>query len=261
MAYPVCPKCGHSPLPADQSLPAACPACGIVLAKFSATAVPEAAPRDPADDELPKANFFARWLLHVPPEVSKVNWYGRIVLLVLFSLYTVKIFRETNIFYGDLGGGFLAKVLLPWHEAGHVFFRPFGNFMTSLGGTIMQHMFPVVLGVALLYKRRDSFGAALAFWLLGYSMIYTGWYMHDAGDPQAMMVSGKSSAEDDGHDFVNVFSDMGGWWILNATKIGIFVGRMGEAMMCVGLAWAAFLAWLQKAQLSDSPFAESVERD
>src|SRR3954469_8224277 len=104
MAYPVCPKCGLSPLPADQSLPAACPACGIVLAKFSATAVPEAATHVPADDELPKVNFFARWLLQVPPEVSKVNWYGRIVLLVLFSLYTVKIFRETNIFYGDLGG-------------------------------------------------------------------------------------------------------------------------------------------------------------
>ncbi|MDB5812522.1 MAG: hypothetical protein JWN94_4644, partial [Betaproteobacteria bacterium] len=35
MAYPVCPKCGHAPLPADQSSPAACPACGIVLAKFA----------------------------------------------------------------------------------------------------------------------------------------------------------------------------------------------------------------------------------
>lgn len=39
MTYPVCPKCGHAPLPADQALPAACPACGIVLAKFGATPV------------------------------------------------------------------------------------------------------------------------------------------------------------------------------------------------------------------------------
>jgi hypothetical protein len=28
-----CPKCQHTPLPADQSLPAACPACGVILAK------------------------------------------------------------------------------------------------------------------------------------------------------------------------------------------------------------------------------------
>jgi hypothetical protein len=261
MAYPVCPKCGHAPLPADQSLPAACPACGIVLAKFSTAAVS----RDPAHeitgDETPQASFFIRWLLYVPPEVSRFNWYARMAAVALFLLYTIKIFRDTNIFYGDLGGHFLSMALLPWHEAGHVFFRPFGQFMMSLGGTLGQHLFPIILGVALLMKRRDSFGAALAFWLLGYSVIYTGWYMHDAGDPQAMMVSGKSSAEDDGHDFVNIFSDMGGWWILNATKIGVFVGRVGQAMMCVGLVWAAWLVWLQKAQLSDSPFAEATKKD
>jgi hypothetical protein len=32
-------------------------------------------------------------------------------------------------------------------------------------------------------------------------------------------------------------------------------------MMCVGLAWAAYLVWLQKAQLSDSPFAEAADKD
>ncbi len=261
MAYPVCPKCGHAPLPADQSLPATCPACGIVLAKFSAMAVATATPHEVIEDEAPRENFFARWLFYVPPEVSKSSWYARVAALVLFTLYTVKIFRDTDIFYGDLGGHFLSMALLPWHEAGHVVFRLFGRFMAVLGGTLGQHLFPITLGIALLVKRRDSFGAALAFWLLGYSVIYTGWYMHDAGDPQAMMVSGKSSAEDDGHDFVNIFSDMGGWWLLNATKIGVFVGRMGEAMMCIGLAWAAFLVWLQESQLSDSPFAEAVDRD
>ena len=261
MAYPVCPKCGHAPLPADQSLPAACPACGIVLAKFSATVVGSAAAHEVVEDDAPHGNFFARWLLYVPPEVAKSNWYGRIAALVVFTLYTFKIFHDTNIFYGDLGGIFLSKVILPWHEAGHVIFSVFGRFMAVLGGTLGQHLFPIILGVALLMKRRDSFGAALAFWLLGYSMIYTGWYMHDAGDPQAMMVSGKSSAEDDGHDFVNIFSDMGPWWIVNATKIGIFVGRLGEVMMGIGLGWGAYLVWLQKSQLSDSPFAEAVDRD
>ena len=154
-------------------------------------------------------------------------------------------------------GWFLGKIILPWHEAGHVIFRPFGRFMTILGGTLAQHHFPILLGLALLVKRRDPFGASLAFWLLGYSVIYTGWYMHDAGDPQAMMVNGQSSAETDGHDFINIFSDMGGWWLLHATTIGVVVGRIGEAMMCMGLGWGAWMAWLQKANLSDSAFAES----
>src|SRR5690606_23290293 len=34
--YDRCPKCAHTPLPVDQALPAACPACGIILAKFAA---------------------------------------------------------------------------------------------------------------------------------------------------------------------------------------------------------------------------------
>src|SRR5258705_1135361 len=260
MSYPVCPKCGHAPLPADQSLPAACPACGIVLAKFGAA--PARAPQADVEDEPSTGSFLARWLLHVPAEVSKANWYARSATLVLLALYTIKIFRDTDIKYGDLGGVFLSKVILPWHEAGHVIFSVFGQFMAILGGTLGQHLFPIVLGMALLIKRRDPFGASLAFWLLGYSMIYTGWYMHDAGDPQAMMVSGKSSAEDDGHDFVNIFSYMGGWWLLHATSVGIFVGRIGEAMMCMGLAWGAYMVWLQKSQLSDSPFAESpIDRE
>lgn len=259
MGYPVCPKCGHAPLPADQSLPAACPACGIVLAKFAA--MPARAERAEESVEEAARTSLAGWLFHVPDEVAKANWYGRIAALVLFALYTIKIFHDTDIKYGDLGGVFLSKAILPWHEAGHLILRPFGEFMTIFGGTLFQIMFPVILGGALLVKRRDPFGAALAFWLLGYSVIYTGWYMHDAGDPQAMMVSGKSSAETDGHDWVNLFSYMGGWWLQHAVGVGIFVARVGQAMMVTGLAWGGYMAWLQKERLSDSPFAEAVDRD
>lgn len=258
MSYPACPKCGHAPLPADQSLPAACPACGLVLAKFGAAPV-RAVPieTDEAEDE-PQESFVARWLLHVPPEVSKINWFGRCAALVACAIYAIKIIHDTDLKYGDIGGSFLHMVLLPWHEAGHVIFRLFGNFMMVLGGTLGQHLFPIVLGVALLVTRRDSFGAALAFWLLGYSVIDMGHYMHDAGDPQMMMVNGQSSAETDGHDFINIFSDMGGWWLQHATTIGIVFGRIGEAMMLIALAWAAYLLWLQKENLSDSPLAEST---
>ncbi len=260
MTYPICPKCGHAPLPADQSLLAACPACGIVLAKFAAAPV-HAASAGVEQDDHPDGNFFARWLLHVPAEVAPTNWYARGAILVAAMIYTFFFFRQVDINYGDLGGHLLWLLITPWHEAGHLVFRPFGQFMHIAGGTIMQHMFPIVLGVALL-RSRNPFGAALCFWLLGYSVIYTGWYMHDAGDPQGMMLSGKSSAEDDGHDFVNLFSYFGPWWYDHATRVGVFVGRVGQAMMVAGLAWGAFMLWLQKANLSDAPFAESpVDRD
>ena len=69
MSYPVCPKCGHAPLPADQSLPAACPACGIVLAKFSTAAAPARADREELDANETTQTSLAGWLLHVPDEI------------------------------------------------------------------------------------------------------------------------------------------------------------------------------------------------
>jgi uncharacterized protein YqhQ len=38
------------------------------------------------------------------------------------------------------------------------------------------------------------------------------------------------------------------------------IGTLGQAMMLAGLAWAAWMIWLQKARLSDSPFAEETRR-
>ena len=256
MNYSVCPKCGHAPLPAEQGLPVACPACGIVLAKFKASPALEL--RGAGGACAPGAGFLAPLLFHVPPEIAKLNWYSRCATLAAFTLFTFKIIHDTNIAYGDLGGHFLWLVITPWHEAGHVVFRLFGQFMAILGGTLAQHLMPIVLGLALLIKRRDPFGAALCFWLLGYSVIYMGWYMHDAGDPQAMSLDGHTSADTDGHDFVHIFSYLGAWWLLKATSIGIFFGKTGEAMMCAGLVWAAYIVWLQKSKLSDSPFAEST---
>ncbi len=264
MSYAVCPKCGHSPLPADQSLPAACPACGIVLAKFGVAPLNTRRDEVEADAEEthPEGGFFKRWLLHVPDAVAKTYWLGRCALLIAVTLYTFKIFHDTDPQYGDLGGSLLHGIILPWHEAGHVVFRPFGRFMTTLGGTLGQHLFPITLGVALLVTRRDSFGASIAFCLLGFSVMDMGHYMHDAGDPQMMMVNGESSAETDGHDFINIFSAMGGWWLQHATTIGIVWGRIGEAMMLIGIAWGAYMLWLQKANLSDSAFAGSpLDRD
>ena len=260
MSYPACPKCGHAPLPADQSLPAACPACGIVLAKFGAAPV-RAVHADAGDDE-PAGFSLADWLFYVPAEVSKLNFYARCAILVAVTLYTVSFFKATDIFYGDIGGHVLWLLITPWHEAGHVIFRLFGQFMHILGGTLMQHLFPIVLGYALLVRGRNPFGASLCLWLLGYSVIYTAWYMHDAGDPQGMMLNGQSSAESDGHDFINIFGYMGGWWLSNATKIGVFVWRIGQGVMLAGLAWGAYMLWLQKSNLSDAPFAESpIDRD
>jgi hypothetical protein len=256
--YASCPKCGHTPLPLDQALPAACPACGLVLAKYGTT------PVRPGRDEQETAEAesgttgekLAAWLLHVPDEVAKTNWIARIATLAVFLLWTLWILRDADVRAGESGSNFLHMILLPFHEAGHyAIFRWFGQFIMTLGGTLGQHLLPIVLGGALLIKRRDPFGAALFLWLLGFSTIDMAVYMYDAWDPKIMLLGGKTGAESDGHDWQNIFGDLG--MLKRAQGLGLFFGWVGKATMLVALAWAAWILWLQRARLSDSVFAES----
>lgn len=260
MHYASCPKCGHAPLPKDQALPAACPACGVVLAKYGATPARQLRPAqleiEPAESgSEPERGWLAAWLLHVPAEVAKTNWIVRIATLSLFLLWTLWIWRDADIPVGDAGSNFLHMVLTPFHEAGHyAIFRWFGQFIMILGGTLGQHLMPIVLGGALLIKRRDPFGAAIFFWLLGFSVIDMGVYMYDAFDPKLQLLGGGTGAESDGHDWQNIFGDLG--LLRRARGIGLFFGWVGKAMMLAALAWAAWVLWLQRARLSDSPLAE-----
>ena len=262
MNYPACPKCGHAPLPADQAAPATCPACALVLAKFGTA--PLRRPRAPGDGGTAagtpdgvatQGGRLAALLFHLPHAVSRTHWIARIVALAVFSLWTLWIWRGTDIADGEIGSNFLHMVLLPFHEAGHyAIFRWFGEFIMILGGTLGQHLMPIVLGVALLVKRRDPFGAALFFWLLGFSVIDMGVYMYDAYDPKIALLGGGTGAESDGHDWQNIFGDLN--LLKRSRGIGLFFGWVGKAMMVTGLAWAAWMVWLQKKRLSDSPFAE-----
>ena len=265
--YAACPKCGHAPLPLKQAFPAACPACGVVLAKVKALAARKdfeiaqqlAAPEvDEARGSL--SARAAVWMFHVPAQVARLNWQGRIALLVLFSLWTIWIFKDYSIIDGHPGSRFLHLVLTPFHEAGHyAIFRWFGQFIMTLGGTLGQHLMPLVLGGALLIKRRDPFGAALFFWLLGFSVADMGIYMYDAFDPQLMLLDGKTGAESDGHDWQNIFGDTG--LLRHARGIGIAAAWIGKAMMLLGLGWAAWMVWLQRVRLSDAVFAEMEQDD
>ena len=264
MSYVSCPQCNHMPLPANQAFPASCPGCGVIFAKLGQRQ-PRAplTPAEPAENdqplekqEEPRREGILTLLLHVPDQVDKLNWYGRIGCLVIFFLWTFFIWRDMDIPGGNAGSGFLHLILTPFHEAGHyLIFRWFGQFIMILGGTMGQHLFAIVLGGALLWKRRDPFGAAVFLWVLGFSVSDMGVYMYDAFDPQLMLLDGRTGADSDGHDWQNLFGDLG--LLKRARDIGIFFGGFGKVIMVAGLAWAAGMIWLQKARLSNSPFAET----
>ena len=282
VVYTNCPKCGHAPLPKDQAAPAACPACGIILAKFGAPPPRGAAglggprgaaglggPRGAAPggtagaraeeqiDEHEEPGRLAQLLaaaFYVPNQVATVYWYGRVAAFALLLVWTLFIFKSIDLPDGNSGSNFLHIVLTPFHEAGHVVLRWANSFTVYLGGTLGQHAMPIVLAGALLIKRRDPFGAALFAWLLGYSFVDMGVYMYDAYDPHMMLLTGYTGAESANHDWIQVFGDLN---LLNKARgIGQAAAMLGRIMMLAFLAWAAYLLWMQRAHLSDNPSAE-----
>jgi hypothetical protein len=261
MNFTRCPKCGHAPLPARQESPAACPACGVIFAKWSdgapATSIPgRASGTSAAPPGDAPAGAVAALLFHVPAAVDKTYWLARLATFLLFSAWTAWIFAGIDIRAGEIGSHFLWAVLTPFHEAGHyLIFRWFGTFIMTLGGTLGQHLMPLALAGALLWKRRDPFGAALFTWLLGFSVVMMAAYMYDAFDPRMMLLDGRTGADSDGHDWQNIFGDMG--LLRRARGIGVFFGIAGRGIMLAGLAWAGWMVWLQRQRLSDNPFAES----
>ena len=81
---------------------------------------------------------------------------GRLVLLLLLSWWTVE-FLARPMRQDVVGSSFLHVISIPFHEAGHLIFAPFGDLMTSLGGSLMQVLVPVVCGVAFLTTSPNPF--------------------------------------------------------------------------------------------------------
>jgi hypothetical protein len=242
-----CPKCGHEPLPIDQTLPAACPACGVILAKVSALDIV-----DPiiTDDER-NVSFqqrFAAAMLFVPSRVDPIAFWSRCITLALFAIWGVQLVR-LNYQSGEMMSSFLHGPLLVFHEAGHVIFSPLGEFIMVLGGSLAQLLMPAIIAVALLIRNRDPFGAALGTWFFGVSLLDLAPYVYDSLHPELMLLGGHTGAEG-GHDWIYLLSKLG--LLEHSQGLGSMVHKIGSLMMLLSVCWAGWVLVKQKALMANS---------
>ena len=246
--YEQCPKCAHSPLPADQSLPAACPVCGIVFAKFAQATIQ-------AEDGDAPVHFDARarslaeraraLLFHVPERVDPIVFWGRAFLLGLFALWGLRLIAM-DYRTGELGESFLHGPLLIFHEAGHVIFSFFGEFVTIFGGTLAQLLLPAIMIGAFLWRNRDPFGAAIATWLFGVSLLDIAPYIYDALNPQLILLGGHTG-EEGGHDWIYLLSELG---LRNSAHgLGWVTHKAGALIVLLAIAWGGWILAQQRSRL------------
>jgi hypothetical protein len=129
---------------------------------------------------------------------------------------------------------------LIFHEAGHLLFSPFGDFMMTLGGSLMQVIVPIVCAIAFLTTSRDLFGAAVMGWWTGQNLLDVAIYINDARALQLTLIGGHTGAEVEGHDWERLLT------MTNALhldhRIAIGVQTLGALLMVAALAWAGTIA-------------------
>jgi len=159
---------------------------------------------------------------------------GRVILLLLLVRWTW-LFLAWPMRQDVIGASFLHLVSLPFHEAGHVLFSPFGDVMTALGGSLAQVLVPIVCLIAFLTTSPNAFGAAVMCWWAGENLLDVAMYANDARSLQLVLLGGHTGAEVEGHDWEHVLQATGllhrDHQIANALQLA------GAVLMVAGIVW------------------------
>lgn len=244
--YSTCPKCGHRRAPEEPTPADRCPACGLLFDKWLRQRFRAAkGPQEPPPAKRAGLGRIAEGLL-APAGDGRIAWTLRLGLwavLIWTTLLTLASGYEDAV-AGSLPGAlrFLHRVDLVFHEAGHVLFRPFGEFMTILGGSLLQVLVPAAVAAAFLVRHGDNFGASVGLWWTGQSLTDVAVYIRDARELRLPLLGGGTGADRPGlHDWENLLSWMG--LLRQERLIAAATDLAGLALMALALAWAAALLW------------------
>jgi predicted nucleic acid-binding Zn ribbon protein len=226
-----CPKC-QTPHPEGAT---DCASCGIIFAKYRPF-VRQATPVPPKQSEW--IAVAKQWLIESDVTTDSLTLVGRVAIFLVLVWWGCKFIvtpMETNY----TGESFLHLINLPFHEAGHLFFRPLGQFMMFLGGSLGQVLMPLICLGTFLMKTRDPFGASVALWWTAESVMDVAPYINDARDLDLMLLGGVTGKETDGHDWNNILTMLG--WLEYDHRLAHLTYTIGIILMLASFAWGGVL--------------------
>ena len=210
-----CPKCKYKVGSKDiHSKEGECPSCGVIYEKYFAYLQRQQASNVKSYAVTKKAaindnkairtkalgEFIKCSFLHLPEQTDSLSYWSRMIGFALFALWGLK-FMLQGIDSHALMGSFMHNVNLPFHEAGHIFFIPFGRFMTILGGSLFQVLLPFGLMLGFVFYQKEIFGAAIMLWWTGQSLIDISPYIDDAIQRNLPLIGGMGESA---HDWGNL---------------------------------------------------------
>ncbi|NOY22251.1 MAG: zinc ribbon domain-containing protein [Acidobacteria bacterium] len=238
-----CPKCGCE----QDSGNTECVHCGVIFEKYRPVPVDIGRLQQRSSDG--KDDFFSRknmgtLLFSINPDRGMPYLIGRGTILVVILLWGLRLI-VAPIPSNTAGNSFLHLINLPFHEAGHVFFQPFGRLIRSMGGSMGQLLVPLICCLVLLIKTRDPFGAAVTFWWFGENFIDLAPYINDARSLALPLVGGNTGrcSPYGFHDWQFILTETG------LLKYDHFLARIfwliGSIIMFTAVVWGFFLLFRQ----------------
>lgn len=220
-----------------------CVRCGIVFAKYRPLASLQPLPRGHSR----WMAFAKEWFVDSDQSADAMTFAGRAVLFLLL-LWWGKTFILTPLETNYTGESFFHLINLPFHEAGHLLFIPFGRFMMILGGSLGQVLMPLVCLATFVLKTRDPFGASVALWWTAESVMDIAPYINDARALDLMLLGGVTGKETDGHDWNNILAMLG--WLGYDHRLAHFSYNLGILLMLASLVWGGLLLFNHYRRLS-----------
>ena len=162
---------------------------------------------------------------------GRVWWYRAPVLLLFAYIFWHHL---QDPMYNSIFDG----INLVIHEAGHLAFSYFGEFLGIAGGTIFQLMAPIVAAFAF-YRQKDYFAIVVTLFWLGTNFIDVGAYVGDARAQLLPLVSPTSG--DPLHDWYYLLANAGN--LENDTLIAGLLRKVGLLSMAGAMALGG---WMMK---------------
>ncbi len=159
--------------------------------------------------------------------------YLRAGVVLFLAIYGVVCARDPSVFR------FLDGVDLLIHEAGHVIFGIFAEFLGLLGGTLMQLLLPAAF-VVHFYRREQFYSAAVTLFWLAQSLWNVSVYVGDARAQQLPLLGGDEAI----HDWNEIMGRLG---LLSWDRFlaGIIYG-LGLVLFCLSVFWGLRFSYTSK---------------
>lgn len=164
----------------------------------------------------------------------KGNWWSLVVAgtATAYCLYYARTAADWH---------FIDSFNLLVHETGHLVFVPFGELLTTLGGSLFQIIVPAVF-VGYFVTRSDYFSAALTTFWVGINVINVSVYARDAIVMQLPLITGDNL----GHDWHNALSMMG--LLRHTESIGLSIYVTGIATVMLAACMSILFSQIPQAR-------------